>query len=318
MAEPYPADAATRNRWVVARRPPRNLLDPWKPYGFFLEEELGEDRRVVRVATVLLTNRECPWRCVMCDLWRNTLLETVPPGAIPAQVRHAIERLGSASQIKLYNSGSFFDPAAIPPADYPAIVQIVRHFERVIVECHPALVGDACLRFRDQIEARLEVAMGLETAHRGALQRLNKRMTLDQFERAAGFLKSNGIAMRAFVLVRPPFVRADESAHWVRRSVDFAFDCGATAVSLIATRAGNGAVDALAQEGLFVPPDLGSLESAVEYAAGCGRGRAFADLWEVRRIATCVRCADARIDRLHRLNLTQVIEPRPSCESCGA
>ena len=84
--EPYPQDLRGRNRWVLAQRPPRNVLDPWKPYGFFIEDELSDESKVVKVATVLLTNRECPWRCVMCDLWRNTLTETVPLGAIPTQI----------------------------------------------------------------------------------------------------------------------------------------------------------------------------------------------------------------------------------------
>jgi radical SAM enzyme (TIGR01210 family) len=318
MSDPFPTSAGARNRWVIARRPARNSLDPWKPYGFFVEEELAEHRRIVQVATVLLTNRECPWRCVMCDLWRNTLLETVPSGAIPAQIKYALNQLGPASQIKLYNSGSFFDLGAIPSADYPAIAAITRQFERVIVESHPSLVGDSCLRFRDLIDGRLEVAMGLETAYPDALERLNKRMTLEQFADAAGFLNRNGIALRVFVLVRPPFVPADEAERWVRRSVDFAFDCGATAISLIATRGGNGAMEALAAEGQFTPPTLACLESAAHFAIGCGRGRAFADLWDVQRIATCQQCAAARIGRLHRMNLTQVIPPSPRCDSCGA
>jgi radical SAM enzyme (TIGR01210 family) len=318
MTHVFPTDAAARNRWVIARRPARNALDPWKPYGFFAEDELAEDCRIVQVATVLLTNRECPWRCVMCDLWRNTLLETVPSGAIPAQIKYALDQLGPASVIKLYNSGSFFDPGAIPPADHPAIAAITRKFERVIVECHPALVGDSCLKFRELIEGRLEVAMGLETAHPDALERLNKRMTLKQFAEAAEFLNRNGIALRVFVLVRPPFIPAEEAERWVGRSVDFAFDCGATAVSLIATRGGNGAMEALSADGQFNPPTLACLESAAHYAVGCRRGRAFADLWDVQRIATCPGCAAARIERLRQMNLTQIIPPPSQCDTCGA
>ena len=318
MTELFPTLAAERNRWVITRRPPRNRLDPSQPYGFFVEDERAENGQVAQIATTLLTNRECPWRCVMCDLWQNTLLETVPVGAIPAQIRYALDRLPPAGAIKLYNSGSFFDPAAIPPADHPAIAAMVRHFERVIVECHPALVGDSCLKFRDQIEGRLEVAMGLETAHADALERLNKRMTLEQFASAATFLKGSGVAMRAFVLVQPPFVPVDEAELWLRRSVDFAFDCGATAVSLIATRGGNGAMNALAEQGQFIPPGLASLESAAQYAVECRRGRGFADLWDVQRIAACGDCADARIERLRRMNLSQVVLPRRPCDSCGA
>ena len=80
---------------------------------------------IASVNTLFLTNRECPWHCVMCDLWKNTLTETVPVGAIPAQIEYALARLPTARVIKLYNSGSFFDPRAVPVADYPAIAKSV-------------------------------------------------------------------------------------------------------------------------------------------------------------------------------------------------
>ena len=60
---------------------------------------------------LLLANRECPWRCLMCDLWKNTFAETVARRIYPAhRLTYALERLPPARQIKLYNSGSFFDP----------------------------------------------------------------------------------------------------------------------------------------------------------------------------------------------------------------
>src|SRR5207247_2494609 len=86
----YPEREADRARWILARRGGRNSLDPVKPYGFLVEEERAETGEVVSVATIFLTNRECPWRCLMCDLWRNTLTETVPVGAIPAQIDYAL------------------------------------------------------------------------------------------------------------------------------------------------------------------------------------------------------------------------------------
>jgi radical SAM enzyme (TIGR01210 family) len=172
---------ANLDSWIVERRPARNAVDPLRPYAFISEEERSRDGEIVAVNTIFLTNRECPWRCLMCDLWKNTLTETVPAGAIPAQIEYALTRLPAACHIKLYNGGSFFDPRAIPLADYEAIAVLLRPFEHVIVESHPALVGDSCLRFRDLLSGSLEVAMGLETANPEVLQRLNKHMTLDQF-----------------------------------------------------------------------------------------------------------------------------------------
>ena len=212
--------------WIVRKRPARNQLDPNRPFASVVEQERSDSGTIVPVATLFLTNRECPWRCVYCDLWKNTLEETLPAGAIPNQIDFALKQpaLRNARQIKLYNSGSFFDPNAIPAEDHPAIADRVRSFERVIVESHPALVGESAVRFRDRINTKLEIAMGLETVHPGVLPRLNKRMTLDLFARAARFLRDHQIALRVFILVKPPFLNDEpEALHWAKRSIEFAF-----------------------------------------------------------------------------------------------
>jgi uncharacterized Fe-S cluster-containing MiaB family protein len=125
----YPQLAAERDRWILERRGPREKVHAEKPYAFLVEEERFATGDIGGVATIFLTNRECPWHCAMCDLWRNTLLDTVPRGAIPAQIAYALARLPPARQIKLYNSGSFFDRGAIPPEDYEAIATCVSGFE---------------------------------------------------------------------------------------------------------------------------------------------------------------------------------------------
>jgi len=354
MSSLYPTNPEQRDHWIVTQRPTRNTLDPLRPYAFLIEEEPTATKEIVQIATVFLTNRECPFRCAMCDLWKNTLPTTVPLGAIPAQIKHALSQLPPARHIKLYNAGSFFDPHAIPPEDYDAIAAQIAHFERVIVECHPSLVGQSCLEFAnklrqhhhnqhneachperspsrphregrsrrtcgslpDPLQPKLEVAMGLETAHPQVLAQLNKRMTLDQFKRAADFLQQNEIDLRVFILVQPPFMREDESIEWAARSLDFAFDCGATAATLIPTRGGNGAMEHLQSTGEFSPPKLATLEAAAAYGLTLNRGRVFTDLWDIQ--PTCANCGKARIERLRRMNLEQKLLPPASCILCEA
>src|SRR5205085_5827136 len=142
--------------------------------------------------------------------------------------------------------------------------------------------------------------MGLETAHPEVLASLNKGMTLDQFASAARFLQENDIALRVFILVKPPFLDEAEALHWAKRSLDFAFDCGATAASLIPTRFGNGALEALAAQGQFSPPKLSTLEQAAEYGVTLKRGRVFADLWNLEKFSTCPNCFSRRRARLRR------------------
>jgi hypothetical protein len=312
----YPAEPAERTEWILAQRPQRTGLDPDKPHAFFVEEEYSATGELVPVATIFLTNRECPWRCVMCDLWKNTLTYPVAPGSIPRQIAYALERLPPARQVKLYNSGSFFDVQAIPREDYPAIAELVRRFDRTIVECHPSLVGAPCFEFRDLLPHTLEAAMGLETVHPEVLEQLNKRMTLDLFAAASASLRSQNIDLRVFILVQPPFMKPNESLHWAQRSLEFAFDCGATAASLIPTRGGNGAMETLAQAGDFVPPQLATLEAAIEYGLRLQRGRVFSDLWDLRRAAPSCSCYPARIARLAQVNLQQQVLDAIECSQC--
>lgn len=309
---PYPSTPAERDRWIVGRRGPKAALDPRRAYAQLWEEEYAGDGMLAPTAVVFITNAECPFRCVMCDLWRHTLDGAVRPGAVPAQIAEAVAALPPARHIKLYNSGNFFDPRAIPPADYGAIATAVRAFDRVIVEAHPAfLAGDAaerCLRFRDLLPGSLEVAIGLETAHPGALERLNKRMTVEGFRRAATFLAAHGIALRVFVILGLPFIERDEQAGWTMRSIECAMDAGATACSVIPMRPGNGAVDLLDTP----VPTLRALEAAVEHGLSLRRGRVFADLWDVDRLFDCT-CSPGRVARLAAMNRTQQPPPPVTC-----
>lgn len=316
----YPDGAAARSRFVVDSRPAgvvRPAAGTRVPEGVLIEEEPGSDGSPVVTGTVFLTGAECPWRCVYCDLWRHTTRERTVPGAIPAQVAAAMERLEGVRGLKLYNAGSFFDPGAVPPDDLPAVAALASRFEKVVVECHPALVGEAACRFRDALGgAELEVAMGLETVHPDVLPRLNRRASLASFSRAAAFLARERIGLRAFVLVGPPFLPRGEAVEWAVRSARFAFDQGASLVALIPVRPGNGALDLLAEEGHFAPPSLDMLEAATEGAVRLGAGRAVADLWDLALFSRCPACLPARTARLHALNLSQAVPPPVSCPSC--
>jgi hypothetical protein len=153
--------------------------------------------------------------------------------------------------------------------------------------------------------------MGLETAHPGVLAKLNKQMTLDQFSTAANFLLRNGMDLRVFILVQPPYMQAAEALPWAERSLDFAMEHGATAATLIPTRAGNGVMEELMVDGRFA---LNTVESAMEYGLGLKAGRVFVDLWGVR--ASCASCQAQRVARLREMNLRQVVLDRITCTQC--
>lgn len=299
---------------ILAARPLKNQVDPRRPYAYLVEPECTANGQVEDVATIFLTNRECPFHCLMCDLWMNTTDERVPVGAIPEQIEFALSRLPPAKHVKLYNSGNFFDRQAIPREDYAAIANSVAEFDTVIVENHPKLCGEDCLRFRDHLAGKLEVAIGLETIHPNVLPRLNKQMTVQDFQRAIRFLSENEIATRAFILLRPPFLTEAEGIEWAVHSMGFAFDAGVQCCSVIPTRDGNGAMEQLRADRSFAPPALRSLETVLDEGLAMQRGRVFVDLWDAERFFDCDRCGPSRRDRLAQMNLSQRTLPAVSCD----
>jgi archaeosine synthase beta-subunit len=325
----YPAAHAARDRFILERRGPRKEHDPWRSHGVSVEDELTDRQTIARTATVFLTGRECAWRCVMCDLWQYTTTNATPEGAIAAQIASARKALEARSEtvthIKLYNASNFFDPHAVPESDYVGIATALKGLERVVVESHPVLIGDRVDRFLDALDslhgaapARLEVAMGLETANPDALERLNKGLTLEHFSAAAGTLRDRGVALRVFLLISPPFIPPGQQDRWLAESVDRALSCGATVISLIPTRAGNGAMEALAAEGLYRAPDLSDIERSIELALGRGGpARVFVDLWGIQRFSRCSHCLNWRRGRLEQMNLEQRVGPQVSCAQCG-
>ncbi len=307
---------------ILAARPARNQVDPSRPYGTSLELERARSGHVENVATLLLTNRECSFRCLMCDLWKNTSEEPVPAGMVARQVGDGLAELGVDSQdpvasgvphVKLYNSGNFFDRKAISLDDREQIATQVRRFQTVIVENHPRLCDSHVIEFHKQLDYPLEVAMGLETAHPEVLAGLNKQMTLDDFRRAAQFLRENDIHVRSFVLLKPPTLNEQEAVYWAVKSVEFSFDAGADCCALIPLREGNGMIEKLIRQGLHQPPALASLEMALDQCLALDRGRVLVDLWDLERLSLCPACSPARLERLGQMNLQQQVLPAVEC-----
>jgi radical SAM enzyme (TIGR01210 family) len=297
-------------------------VDPYRAHGSLLETERRPNATIEQALTVFLAGAECPFTCSFCDLWRWTIDGPTPEGALTAQLSDVLRSLdGSAprpDRLKLYNASNFFDPRAVPVADLPRIAELAAPFAGVTVESHARTIGPSTLSFARLLTGRLEVAMGLETIHPVAATHLNKRLDLDAFARAARLLTDNGVDLRVFVLLGAPHVPAAESVEWTVRTVEHAAQCGASVVSIIPVRGGNGEMERLAQLGAFTPPVLSQLEAALDRCLGLPATVVTADLWDVAQLPGCEHCREARIARLGRLNASGAHEPPIPCAECAS
>lgn len=304
------------SNWIVSKRPERNHLDPYRPYECLVEKERSASGSLKDTGIIFLSNKECSFRCLMCDLWKNTFKESVPSGAITNQIKWALEKMPEAQQIKLYNSGSFFDKKAVPVKDYKDIADLVSGFDTVIVESHPKLIDNRCIEFRDMLGTELEVALGLETVHPEVLRKLNKQMEVADFVKAVKYLDLHQIRTRAFILLRPPFMNEEEGIYWAKKSIDLAFKAGVDCCTVIPVRPGNGAMDILMEKGEFEKPELNSLEEVLDYGVSLGAGRVFADTWDLELFSNCPKCYLKRLHRITKTNQSQSLLPKVKC-SCN-
>jgi radical SAM enzyme (TIGR01210 family) len=312
--------ASAADRRIRSLRPPKLRFDPYSAHGAIVENERRPNGRIERALTVFLAGAECPFTCSFCDLWRWTVDGPTEPGALTKQLRAVLASLDGPApgRLKLYNASNFFDSRTVPPDDIPEIAKMSAMFGAVTVESHANTIGPPTLAFARQIPGRLEVAVGLETIHPVAAAQLNKRLDLARFDRAAAFLAENGIDLRVFVLLGAPYVDADESVAWTLRTVEYAVARGASIVSIIPVRGGNGELERLEPLGHFAPPTLSQLENALDGCLHLKSAVVTADVWDAERLVACEHCKPKRIERLQVVSLTGREQQRITCEWCVA
>ena len=86
--------SSSADRRIRDLRPAKDAVDAWNPLGVLVEEERTPDRGLQPSITIFLAGAECPFTCVFCDLWKQTLVGATPEGAIPAQLDAALQRVG--------------------------------------------------------------------------------------------------------------------------------------------------------------------------------------------------------------------------------
>lgn len=307
------------DRRIRSLRPAKPYVDPYRAHGSLVEEERRPNGAIERALTVFLAGAECPFTCSFCDLWRWTIDGPTPPGALTKQLDDVLRAPGApvADRVKLYNASNFFDQRAVSREDIDGMARLVEPFSGVTVESHVNTIGPATLAFARQLRGRLEVAVGLETIHPVAASRINKRLDLGRFDRAAQFLRENEIDLRVFVLLGAPHVPAAEMIDWTVRTAEHAVSRGAAVVSIIPVRGGNGEMERLEAAGEFTPPTLRQLEDALDRCTAIEASVVTADLWDAAKLPACEHCRAARIARMGRINLSGLAEPTVDCSMCS-
>ena len=182
--------------------------------------------------TVIFRTSGCRWnRCLMCS-YRH---ERFPTGlSIESQEKDLLAQLAwvqeqhkpdSYQMVKIFTSGSFFDPREVPPA---VRLRIAAAFfgKIVIAETRPEFVdADSIAPFLAAIDdgswnMPLVCAIGLETTDDKIREKcIQKGFLLSDFNAACERARASGTGVKAYLLFKPLFLTEREAVEDMKRSI---------------------------------------------------------------------------------------------------
>lgn len=201
-----------------------------KPFASWLKKERLSGN-LLDCLTIILKSGGCSWgRCLMCG-YRGVRYPPLPGEELAARMRSQLlwvqERYRGAEygMVKIYTSGSFFDPVEVPAEVREEAARLFRG-RVVIAETRPEHVEESALAaFMDRIddgtrETPLYVAMGLETASDNVREKsIQKGFTLSDYLQAVHTAHSIGAGVKSYLLLKPPFLTEREACEDVLSSI---------------------------------------------------------------------------------------------------
>ncbi|MFC5972330.1 archaeosine biosynthesis radical SAM protein RaSEA [Halomarina salina] len=203
--------------------------DPREPTRVWLDED-NTPNGVRTSLTIILNTGGCRWAraggCTMCGY----VAESVDGGTVAhedlmAQVQycldHETERSDEPAElIKIYTSGSFLDEREVPAETRDAVAETFADRERMVLESLPDFVERERLADFTDRGIETDVAIGLETAtDRVRHDCVNKYFDFADFEDACAEAEAADAGVKAYLLMKPPFLTEAEAVEDMKRSV---------------------------------------------------------------------------------------------------
>ncbi|MGA7075021.1 MAG: archaeosine biosynthesis radical SAM protein RaSEA [Halobacteriota archaeon] len=218
---------------------------------------------IVPSLTVVLTTKGCSWArhdgCTMCGYIIDSNPD-VQASDIQKQFHEVLAHYGKAFKIvKIFTSGSFLDQGEVPTDVRDAILSDLRGTPKVIVESRPEFVTSEICDDISRINEHIEVAIGLETSNDCIRNNyVNKGFSFRDFVRASEAAHATGFTVKAYLLLKPPFLTEREALEDALQSVrDAAPHADTISLNLCNVQKGT-LVEALWKKGLYRSPWLWS------------------------------------------------------------
>jgi radical SAM enzyme (TIGR01210 family) len=201
---------------IKARRREPRRSDPGRPVGVWTEQDALGGKPVDAFVAILRT-RGCRWArtsgCSFCGYIADTN-PAVTEKDLEQQMVKIFDKYGEEPYVKIFTSGSFFDDDEVPVKIQEKILTGFngRGAACLSIESLPVFCTKEKVAWAAGLHPGLEVALGLESANDAVLERVvNKPFRYKDFVKAAGIAKETGARVKAYIVIKPPFLSEAES-----------------------------------------------------------------------------------------------------------
>ncbi|MFB6221184.1 MAG: archaeosine biosynthesis radical SAM protein RaSEA, partial [Halolamina sp.] len=203
--------------------------DPHEPTRVWIDEDNTPDG-VYQSLTIILNTGGCRWAraggCTMCGY----VAESVEGGSVSHEAlmdqiqscldHEAEEADGESGLVKIYTSGSFLDEREVGAETRQAIAETFGDRDRIVIESLPDFVDAGKIAEFTEQGLETDVAVGLETAtDRVRHDCVNKYFDFADFEDACAEAIAGGGGVKAYLLMKPPFLSEAEALADMQSSV---------------------------------------------------------------------------------------------------
>ena len=226
---------------------------------------------------MVLPTRGCSWAlsesggCSVCGYVNDSSRDRpIPSEQILEQIHYSLNQIVPSKpiELKLFNSGSFFDENDIPRKLRLHILDIVKKTPGVkllSVESRPEYlfnqqeVIDETNKLLKPI--KLEIGMGLESSNNAILKDCwNKGFSIEDYRKSVEIARSQDIRIKTYILIKPPFLTEAEAIYDSIKTTYEAVRIGTNVVSFNPCNIQNGTlVHELAKKDRYQPPWLWSI-----------------------------------------------------------
>jgi len=251
--------------------------DPHEPTRVWIDEDNTPDG-VYQSLTIILNTGGCRWAraggCTMCGYVAESVEGgSVSHDALMDQIDVCLDHEANEAEeksvlIKIYTSGSFLDEREVRAETRQGIAETFADRDRIVVESLPDFVEREKIEDFTEQGLKTDIAVGLETGtDRVRRDCVNKYFEFEQFIEASEMAEAAGAGIKAYLLMKPPFLSESEAIEDMIRSIEKCAEYAHTVSMNPCNVQRYTMVDELHFRGGYRPPWLWSVAHVLEETA---------------------------------------------------